>query len=558
MKCFQRIVAFFVCLLLLSPLFGSLPSSLAVSVPQKVSEEEEKTFISLEFLELCVGFKRGFRFYYQGAPGCVDDFIAMYRVEGEERHMVHQKPLNRMNSDFQTMDLPSLPGVYELSLRTNNGAIERARSHQFRVIWRPSDLSVLLLPPDKEGKRKFLLAYCGTPGFEGDRISLYRAGAGNGTDEALATKVLGPAANRGELIFEVPSEPGFYEFRLLSDQGKALVNQSLAIHSLTGETLPPAQSEERSAIEYPPLWLRADDGNGKVYLEWTPPEPTLALKSYRLYRRTREEAEYTLLKELDLTEKSYLDEELQNYTIYLYQLRPVNAQGQELAGSNVAFGIPQKISFWVGLGTSLTTRMKTFTFAGQASPGSQVTVNDIEMPVLPEGYFLATIELEPGKNRLEITAMNNAGDQSTHLYWMELVPIEPLSEDNVVIVLTIGSTQAWVNGKPIELDVAPFIEQGRTLVPFRFVGESLGAEVTFTTDNSGRVDMVSYTLGDLYVVLFIGRTEALVNGEKFELEVPPKIVQGRTVIPIRFVSEALGCEVSWIAETREITIRYKA
>jgi hypothetical protein len=360
------------------------------------------------------------------------------------------------------------------------------------------------------------------------------------------------------MIFEVPSDPGFYEFRLSSDKGKVLVNQSLAIHSVTGEVLPASETEKSPALTYPPLWISASPGNSKLFLEWTPPDPSLDFKAYRLYRRSREEAEYTLLKELDSTEKSYIDEDLRNYMVYLYQLRPVDKEDQELEGSNVAFGMPEKISMWVGLGPSITTRMKTYTFAGQTLRGSQVWVNDTEIPVLPEGYFLATVELEMGKNRLEITAMSRTGDRTTQPHWMELEPMVPLAEGNVVMVLTIGSKQAYVNGKAVELDVAPFIEKGRTMVPFRFIGESLSAEVSFTTDSSGRVDIVSYTLGKTHVILFIGKTEALVNGGKMILEVPPQIVEGRTVVPIRFVSEALGCKVSWIAETREITIQYTA
>jgi len=206
-----------------------------------------------------------------------------------------------------------------------------------------------------------------------------------------------------------------------------------------------------------------------------------------------------------------------------------------------------------------STRMKTFSFLGQTSPGSQVTVNHIDIPVLPEGYFFATVEMELGDNRLEIIASNKAGEKLIYPYLITRNPIEPSWPKGMVdIVLTIGSKQARVNGKTMELDVAPFIDQGRTLVPFRFIGESLGAEVTFTTDSSGRVDMVTYTLGDTHVVLFIDRAEALVNGEKYELGVPARIVQGRTVVPVRFVSEALGCEVFWNAETREIKIRYTA
>ena len=133
-----------------------------------------------------------------------------------------------------------------------------------------------------------------------------------------------------------------------------------------------------------------------------------------------------------------------------------------------------------------------------------------------------------------------------------------LKDGKITIVLTIGSKNAYVNQQLVVLDVAPFIDSGRTFVPFRFVGESLGAQVGYTTDASGRVATVTYQLGSTSIILYIGRKDALVNGRTVYLDVAPKIVQGRTVIPLRFVTEALGCKVDWDGQTMKVTITYPA
>jgi hypothetical protein len=131
-------------------------------------------------------------------------------------------------------------------------------------------------------------------------------------------------------------------------------------------------------------------------------------------------------------------------------------------------------------------------------------------------------------------------------------------EGQIVIVLTIGSKNAYVNNALVVLDVPPFIDSGRTFVPFRFTGESLGAEVGFTKDASGRVDTVTYKLDTTFITLYIGKREATVNGKTVYLDVAPKIVQGRTVIPLRFVTEALGCKVGWDGVKMQVTIEYPA
>lgn len=140
---------------------------------------------------------------------------------------------------------------------------------------------------------------------------------------------------------------------------------------------------------------------------------------------------------------------------------------------------------------------------------------------------------------------------------MESQPVTIHSQGTIIIQLTIGSTEAIVNGEAKTLLLAPFIQKGYTLVPFRFIGESLHATIDFTTDpTSKQVKTVTYELEDTEIVLTIGSLRAMVNGKEILLDVPPQIKNGTTVVPLRFVSTNLGCKIDWDPVQLKITLSY--
>ncbi|MDF2646166.1 MAG: copper amine oxidase protein [Paenibacillus sp.] len=108
----------------------------------------------------------------------------------------------------------------------------------------------------------------------------------------------------------------------------------------------------------------------------------------------------------------------------------------------------------------------------------------------------------------------------------------------------------YVNGEEPTLEVNPFIKDGSTLVPFRAISESLKAEVTWNAEERS----VTVTRDGITVKLFIDSTKATVDGKEVTLEVPAAIVEGNTVVPVRFISEALKATVKWEAETKSVVI----
>lgn len=121
----------------------------------------------------------------------------------------------------------------------------------------------------------------------------------------------------------------------------------------------------------------------------------------------------------------------------------------------------------------------------------------------------------------------------------------------IIITLKIGSTEAHAGGKIVILDSPPYIKNGTTLVPIRFISEALGAKVEWLNIGKGRVFI---TFKDKEIILDIGSTTAFINKKPYTLLVAPEVVKGRTFVPIRFISEGLGAEVKWIAQTQEIII----
>lgn len=101
-----------------------------------------------------------------------------------------------------------------------------------------------------------------------------------------------------------------------------------------------------------------------------------------------------------------------------------------------------------------------------------------------------------------------------------------------------------LNDEPVEFDTQPIIEEGRTLVPFRALLEKLGATVEW---DEGK-QLVTATKDETVIKFTIGEKTALVGDKEIELDVPAKILDSRTLIPLRFVSENLGYKVEYLRQ----------
>ncbi len=124
-----------------------------------------------------------------------------------------------------------------------------------------------------------------------------------------------------------------------------------------------------------------------------------------------------------------------------------------------------------------------------------------------------------------------------------------------IVSLQAGSPRMTVNGTIKTIDTQgtrPLVTNGITMVPIRAIVESLGGSVNWDA-LARRLDI---RLGSRTVTTWMGKTTATVNGSNRKMSIAPVIIGGRTMLPLRFVAENLGCLVGWDQPTRSVTIVY--
>ena len=122
-------------------------------------------------------------------------------------------------------------------------------------------------------------------------------------------------------------------------------------------------------------------------------------------------------------------------------------------------------------------------------------------------------------------------------------PGKPAEEMKTVVVMQVGSKTMFVNGKAYEKDAAPVIMNDRTLVPIRFVTESLGGKVAWNAETKE----VTLVIDGKEIKMTIGKVL-----EKYG--VAPVILNDRTYVPVRFVADELGATTTWDAVSKMVTV----
>lgn len=134
----------------------------------------------------------------------------------------------------------------------------------------------------------------------------------------------------------------------------------------------------------------------------------------------------------------------------------------------------------------------------------------------------------------------------------EMMPVED------VLILELGDRYVWTFGEKLSVDannpdVRPKTVNDRTMVPIRFIAEALGATVTYVEETRGIV----IELNGNRIIMNVGSNIMAVNGVQKSLDTPPFVENGRTLVPVRAISEGLGKTVTWIPD-RFVVIGDKA
>ena len=128
--------------------------------------------------------------------------------------------------------------------------------------------------------------------------------------------------------------------------------------------------------------------------------------------------------------------------------------------------------------------------------------------------------------------------------------ISMLLTSSLIPCTASDSIKIVVNNIEQTYDVMPVIINGRTLVPLRGIFETLGARVSWEQETKTIIG----SKNDKVIVLQADNLLASVGGNEVTLDVPPQIISGRTMVPVRFISEALGAEVGWDNDTKTVSI----
>lgn len=146
---------------------------------------------------------------------------------------------------------------------------------------------------------------------------------------------------------------------------------------------------------------------------------------------------------------------------------------------------------------------------------------------------------------------------------MELKSSSGSTEKQAALEVELEVGKAWcrVNGKVNKLPVAPYIKEGRTMVPVRFFAEVLGYTVDYDFSDPAMKKVMIYTSDSLpntavrekqqakkpspFITLFIDQTTVIIGGISVEMDTTPELVRGTTMVPLRFVAQTLGYYVDW-------------
>jgi len=139
------------------------------------------------------------------------------------------------------------------------------------------------------------------------------------------------------------------------------------------------------------------------------------------------------------------------------------------------------------------------------------------------------------------------------IVYSEKMDLFGFEKDNKVYVGRIVPVSVLLDGNKVEFDQNPVIKDDRTLVPVRAIFEALGATVGWEQETK----TVTSTLGDKTINLTIGSNIMYVDGEAVELDVAAEIMNDRTLVPARAVSEAFGCTVEWDDASKTVVIQSK-
>ena len=208
--------------------------------------------------------------------------------------------------------------------------------------------------------------------------------------------------------------------------------------------------------------------------------------------------------------------------------------------ANPSLTVPSGSSWWA----ERNTYLQEFTFEDKVIDGKTYSMPVFGVPMKPTETRTVTVNTPHKCSGAHFALENDDGSCYCGICGTSL------SATGVELKMTLGKTTYTLNGEQKTMDVAPIIANARTMLPVRYVAEALGATIGW----DGATSTATLTTADTEIKITVGASEAVVNGQAVTLDSPAFIENDRTYMPVRFVAETLGATVAWDGATSTATI----
>jgi len=360
----------------------------------------------------------------------------------------------------------------------------------------------------------------------------------------------------------------YYRVKAYNKSGESAYSNEVLVETKVGETPP-----EEEKVPLAPSDLEGELKEETIYFKWK--DNSDNEEGFRLYISINEIDSYALYAQLPTNETSYEDSSLYiPGNTYYFKLTAYNNVGESSPSNEIMI------------------RIKGLSETDPPLPPTDLKAEEIyEKDIVlswrdnsdnEEGFKLERRKIGEAKFEIvqtlppNMTAFRDEGLEPGMTYYYRIFAFnaagsslpsntvevktkgggEPPIPQKIVIILKIGSKVISVNGKDSLMDVTPTIIEGRTLLPIRYVVEALGGKVDFEA-NTKKITII---MRDIKIEMWINNPVAYVNGKKVQIDpdnpnIKPLVVPpGRTLVPLRFVAENLGCKVDWEPNEKKITI----
>jgi hypothetical protein len=308
----------------------------------------------------------------------------------------------------------------------------------------------------------------------------------------------------------------------------------------------------------------------KISLTWPLPLAQEQIKIYKIYLFTKNANEVFVNEKIidsNLNSAFFdLSQYGQNTTIY-FKIQTIPLSLEPLALDKIpyySFAIP-KVEDRAPPSLTIVSPLDESRFYGDPKIKITGTLTDsdsgplkiligdsTEIAVEKNGQFSFDFILSNGENIITVFGFDNNLNATG-------VTIVLYFQKEKIIELFVDKKEATINGENILLDVSPFIQNGRTMVPLRFISESMGFEVLWNSLDK-TVLLKSDNLQKTIILTISSKIAKIIDSENnisyFSLDAPAIIIGGRTMVPLRFITEQFGGKIIYNTEARKITIKF--